>query len=483
MITGELRNKVDKVWEIFWTGGITNPLSVIEQFTYLLFIKGLDDKQNDIDQNAEILGIEAEKIFGDNQQELRWSNFKQLGALPMYDIVSEKVFSFIKNMHSDKNSAFSKYMSDAIFMIPTPQMLEKIVTNIDELPLDEGDNKGDLYEYLLSKVATAGTNGQFRTPRHIIKMIVELMKPTPTDTIIDPAAGSAGFLVAAGEYLQKNNADLFTEKELKDHYSSSMFYGNDMDRTMLRIGAMNMMLHRVESPNIEYRDSLSEQNKDEEKYTLILTNPPFKGSLDYDSVSADLLKITKTKKTELLFLSLFLRTLKKGGRCASIVPDGVLFGSSNAHKSIRKEIIENHHLHAIISMPSGVFKPYAGVSTAIMIFTKTGAGGTDKVWFYDMKADGYSLDDKRQSIEDSDVEDIITRFHNLADEKDRKRIEQSFLVPKDEIVANDYDLSINRYKEIEYEEVEYEKPQVIIGKIKDLEQHILDGIADIERMV
>ena len=483
MITGDLRSKVDKIWEIFWTGGITNPLSVIEQFTYLLFIKGLDDKQLDEERSAEFLGIEIDKIFNETQENLRWHKFKQLNAPEMYEVVSKQVFPFIKTMHSDKESAFTKYMDDAIFMIPTPQMLEKIVTNIEQLPLSQGDTKGDLYEYLLSKVATAGTNGQFRTPRHIIKMMVELMKPTPTDIIVDPAAGSAGFLVEAGEYLKRNNEDLFAIKELKDHYNNDMFYGNDMDRTMLRIGAMNMMLHGVERPNIEYRDSLSETNKDTEKYTLVLANPPFKGSLDYESVSADLLKITKTKKTELLFLALFLRTLKKGGRCASIVPDGVLFGSSNAHKSIRKEIVENHHLHAIISMPSGVFKPYAGVSTAIMIFTKTGAGGTDKVWFYDMRADGLSLDDKRQPVSENDIPDIIARYHNLEEEIDRKRTEKSFFVAKDEIVNNGYDLSINKYKEVEYDKVEYESPKVIIQRIKELENQILEGLNDIERMV
>lgn len=483
MITGDLRSKVDKIWEIFWTGGITNPLSVIEQFTYLLFIKGLDEKQTDLEKNAELLGIEVDKIFSYGQENLRWHKFKQLSASDMYDMVSKKVFPFIKNMHGDKDSAFTRYMDDAIFMIPTPQMLEKIVTNIDLLPLSDGDTKGDLYEYLLSKVATAGTNGQFRTPRHIIKMMVELMQPTPTDIIVDPAAGSAGFLVEAGEYLKRNNEDLFAIKELKDHYNNDMFFGNDMDRTMLRIGAMNMMLHGVEKPNIEYRDSLSEKNIDDEKYTLVLANPPFKGSLDYESVAAGLLKITKTKKTELLFLALFLRTLKKGGRCASIVPDGVLFGSSNAHKSIRKEIVEKHHLHGIISMPSGVFKPYAGVSTAIMIFTKTGAGGTDNVWFYDMQADGLSLDDKRQPVDANDIPDIISRYHNLDNENSRKRSEKSFFVTKEEIVKNDYDLSINRYKEIEYDEVEYEAPKVIIQRIKELEQQILDGLNDIERMV
>lgn len=483
MVTGELRSKVDKIWEIFWTGGITNPLSVIEQFTYLLFIKGLDEKQTDLEKNSELLGIKVNKIFSEDQENLRWQKFKQLNASDMYEMISKKVFPFIKTIHGDKESAFTRYMDDAIFMIPTPQMLEKIVTNIDLLPLSDGDTKGDLYEYLLSKVATAGTNGQFRTPRHIIKMMVELMQPTPTDIIVDPAAGSAGFLVEAGEYLKRNNEDLFAIKELKDHYNNDMFFGNDMDRTMLRIGAMNMMLHGVEKPNIEYRDSLSEKNIDDEKYTLVLANPPFKGSLDHESVAAGLLKITKTKKTELLFLALFLRTLKKGGRCASIVPDGVLFGSSKAHKSIRKEIIENHHLHGIISMPSGVFKPYAGVSTAIMIFTKTGAGGTDKVWFYDMQADGLSLDDKRQPMDNNDIPDIISRYHDLENEKDRKRTDKSFFVPKEEIAKNDYDLSINKYKEIEYDEVEYEAPKVIIQRIKELEQLILDGLNDIERMV
>lgn len=483
MITGELRNKVDKIWEIFWTGGITNPLSVIEQFTYLLFIKGLDDRQTDLERNAELLGIEVDKIFDEDHQNIRWKNFKQLGSDNMYDVMAEKVFPFIKNMDTDDNSTFSKYMSDAIFIIPTPQMLEKIVTNIDTLDMSDKDSKGDLYEYMLSKIATAGTNGQFRTPRHIIKMMVALTKPTPKDIIVDPACGTAGFLVAAGEYLDSNHRSLFNDKELREHYHNDMFHGNDMDRTMLRIGAMNMMLHGVTSPNIEYRDSLSEQNSEREKYTLVLANPPFKGSLDYDGVSADLLKIAKTKKTEILFLSLFLRILKIGGRCASIVPDGVLFGSSNAHKAIRREIIENHHLQGIISMPSGVFKPYAGVSTAILVFTKTGDGGTDKVWFYDMKADGLSLDDKRQPIEDNDIDDIIKRFHNKANETDRLRTEQSFLVPKSEIVENDYDLSINRYKEIVYKEIIYDKPEVIIAKIKELEGEIIKGIDKLEGLV
>ena len=484
MITGELRSKVDKIWETFWTGGITNPLEVIEQFTYLLFIKGLDDVETLKENEAVILGIDFDRTFPEDKQYLRWSKFKNEEAGEMYKIVANEVFPFIKNLHGNNESAYSKYMGDAIFKIPTPQMLSKIVDGIDGIKNDQDkDTKGDLYEYLLSKVATAGTNGQFRTPRHIIDMIVKLMKPTPEDVIVDPAAGSAGFLVSSQQYLRENHADLFLVQGLKEHFNNDMFYGFDMDRTMLRIGAMNMMLHGVDNPNIEYKDSLSEVNTDKDKFTLVLANPPFKGSLDYEAVSADLLKVTKTKKTELLFLALFLRILKTGGRCASIVPDGVLFGSTKGHKDIRKEIVDNNKLEAIISMPSGVFKPYAGVSTAIMIFTKTGTGGTDKVWFYDMKADGYSLDDKRNEIEYNDIPDIIERFGNLDKEVDRKRTEQSFFVPVEEIRENGYDLSINKYKEIEYEEVVYDAPSVILGRVKALEQEITEGLEELERMI
>ncbi|HCL4444654.1 TPA: SAM-dependent DNA methyltransferase [Clostridium botulinum] len=483
MITGELKSKIDRIWEIFWTGGITNPLEVIEQFTYFLFIKDLDDNEILAESDAELLGIPFEGMFPSNKQYLRWSKFKNEEAGEMYRIVSQEVFSFIKDIHGDKQSAYSKYMGDAMFKIPTPLMLSKIVDAIDNLEIQDKDTKGDLYEYLLSKVATAGTNGQFRTPRHIIKMMAELMKPTPEDIIVDPAMGTAGFLVGAEEYLREKHSELFLVQGLKEHFNNNMFNGFDMDRTMLRIGAMNMMLHGVDNPNIDYKDSLSETNKDSEKYTLVLANPPFKGSLDYEAVSADILKVSKTKKTELLFLALFLRILKAGGRCASIVPDGVLFGSTKGHKDIRREIVDNNKLEAIISMPSGVFKPYAGVSTAIMIFTKTGTGGTDKVWFYDMKSDGYSLDDKRNPIEDNDIPDIIERFNNLDKEEDRKRTEQSFFVPVDEIRENNYDLSINKYKEIEYEEVHYDEPKVILERIKKLEKEITEGMDELEKMI
>lgn len=484
MITGELRNKIDRIWETFWTGGITNPLDVIEQFTYLLFIKQLDDVETTNENEANFLGVPFESMFPDDCQQYRWSKFKNLGsAEEMYDIVLNGVFPFIKNLHQDGDSAYSKYMGDAIFKIPTASMLTKIVDGIDGLELGDADSKGDLYEYLLSKVATAGTNGQFRTPRHIIKMMVELVQPQPEDTIIDPAMGSAGFLIESQAYLREHHEKMFLNAKLREHFNNNMFYGNDMDRTMLRIGAMNMLLHGVDNPNISYRDSLSEQNTDVEKYSLVLANPPFKGSLDYDAVSADLLKVTKTKKTELLFLALFLRILKKGGRAAVIVPDGVLFGSSKAHKQIRKEIVDNNKLEAVISMPSGVFKPYAGVSTAILVFTKTGNGGTDQVWFYDMKADGYSLDDKRQEVAENDIPDIVTRFANLEGEKERKRTEQSFFVPVEEIVENAYDLSINKYKEIVYEKVEYDPTDVIMARIENLEKEIHVEMQELKKLL
>ena len=484
MITGELRNKVDRIWEVFWTGGITNPLEVIEQFTYLLFIKQLDEVETRKEKEAHFFQVSYVGMFPEECQKYRWSRFKNLGdAQEVYDLVLNQVFPFIKNLHQDGESAYSKYMGDAIFKIPTPAMLIKLIDGIDSLELGDSDSKGDLYEYLLSKVATAGTNGQFRTPRHIIKMMVELVKPGPLDVVCDPAMGSAGFLVETQEYLREHEPGLLLKAELREHFNSHMFYGFDMDRTMLRIGAMNMLLHGVDNPHIEYRDSLSENNPDQEKYTLILTNPPFKGSLDYERVSADLLQVTKTKKTELLFLALFLRVLKKGGRAAVIVPDGVLFGSSNAHKQIRKEILENHKLDAVISMPSGVFKPYAGVSTAILIFTKTGAGGTDQVWFYDMKADGLSLDDKRQPVPENDIEDIIERFHHREQEKDRKRTEQSFFVDLDEIRENGYDLSVNKYKEMEYQAVEYDPPSVILERIEELEGKIQEEIQELKKLL
>ncbi len=497
MLTGEIKNKVDSLWEIFWTGGLTNPLEVIEQMTYLMFIHDLDVVDNTREKESAMLGLPYKSMFagevqiGDRRidgQQLKWSVFHDLEAGTMYSVMQEWVFPFIKGLHGDKDSAYSKYMGDAIFKLPTPLMLSRVVDSMDELyalmAKNPDDNKGDLYEYLLSKLASSGINGQFRTPRHIIKMMVELMEPKPEDVICDPACGTAGFLVAAGEYLRENHKqEIFFDAQKKNHYLNHMFFGYDMDRTMLRIGAMNMMTHGVDSPFIEYRDSLSDQNPDKEKYSLILANPPFKGSLDADTVSADLLKVCKTKKTELLFLTLFLRMLKTGGRCACIVPDGVLFGSSKAHKDVRRALVEDNRLEAVISMPSGVFKPYAGVSTGILIFTKTGHGGTDKVWFYDMTADGFSLDDKRNPVAENDIPDIIERFRHLDAEADRKRTEKSFFVPKDEIVENGYDLSINKYKKTEYVPVEYPPTSEILAQLKDLEAQIQQGLKDLEGML
>ena len=484
MITGELKNKIDSIWTMFWTGGITNPLDVIEQITYLIFIRDLDDIDNIRTKESVMLGVPYKSIFDSNKKQYKWSVFRDFPAVKMYEVIQDKVFPFIKKLHEDKQSSYSKYMADAIFKIPTPQLLEKVITALDAIDWKNKDLRGDLYEYLLSKLTTAGTNGQFRTPRHIIRLMVELLAPKGEDIICDPACGTSGFLVSAGEYLkEKYLNEIFYNKKRKDHYMNNMFHGFDMDRTMLRIGAMNMMTHGIDNPDIQYRDSLSDQNTDTNKYTIILTNPPFKGSLDYDIVSTDILKVTKTKKTELLFLALILRMLKTGGRCASIVPDGVLFGASNAHKSIRKEIIENHRLEAVISMPSGVFKPYAGVSTAILIFTKTGHGGTENVWFYDMQSDGYSLDDKRTELAVSDIPDIVKSFHSMEKEKNRKRTDQSFLVPMAEIVGNDYDLSINKYKQSAYVAEKYPHPREILAEINKLEREITEGLKVLGKMI
>ncbi|GAA4281955.1 type I restriction-modification system subunit M [Gaetbulibacter aestuarii] len=492
MITGEIKSKIDKIWDDFWTGGISNPLTVIEQFTYLIFIKQLDDKQTRMEKEANLLGIPIEKpIYTEKQNPLRWSNFKNkdpevmfgLFTKPQRDIDDLTAFDFMKTLGAE-GGEFTRFMKGAIFMIQSPKLLDKVVQQIDQLPLDNRDTKGDLYEYMLSKIAEAGTNGQFRTPRHIINMMVAMVQPKKDDIISDPACGTAGFLVSAGEYIYDNHKDWFQDKTFRGHFNSNMFHGTEFDPSMLRIAAMNLQLHGIETPVLTGTDALSEANGDvENAYTLILANPPFKGSLDYDEVESSLLQTTKTKKTELLFLSLMLRTLKVGGRAAVIVPDGVLFGSSKAHKSIREELVSKQKLEAVISMPSGVFKPYAGVSTAVLFFTKTNSGGTDKVWFYDMKADGYSLDDKRNVINENDIPDILKRFQNLEAETDRKRTDQSFLVPFDDIQGNDWDLSINRYKEIVYEEIEYEAPKDIIKAIKELDEERIDALLNLEKLL
>lgn len=473
MITGVIKNKIDKIWTDIWAGGITNPITVIEQLTYLMFIHDLDVKELETEQLENLTHTKMEKIFPQTPagQALRWHNFKDKNAAEIFDTLKDKVFPFIKNdLGKDGQSAFSRYMSDALFLFPTPQIVEKVVTGLDDLyrhDLTGMDVQGDLYEYMLDKLATSGKNGQFRTPAQIRNMMVRLIEPTPDSKICDPACGTAGFLISSAEFIRSKYENVMTSEQW-DHFAGDMFSGFDMDKTMLRISAMNLMLHSITKPTIEYKDSVSKTNDVTEEYDVILANPPFSGTIDKEGVSDDLKRICNTTKTELLFIALFLRMLKKGGRCACIVPDGVLFGTTKAHQSLRKELIEKHRLQAVISMPSGVFKPYSGVSTAVLVFTKTGAGGTDKVWFYDMKADGFSLDDKRNPVTENDIPDILARFHDLEAETDRKRTDQSFFVDKEDIARNNYDLSINRYKEVVYEKIDYEKPGVILNRIDTL---------------
>ena len=490
MITGELKSKVDAIWDTMWSGGVSNPLTVIEQLTYLLFIKRLDELHTLKERKvARTGGAIEDPIFSKRQDHLRWSRFKESAPEQMFATVKDEVFPFIKSLGATgdgEGTTYSRHMKDALFIIPTPRVLASVVDKLDGIAMADRDTKGDLYEYMLGKIASAGQNGQFRTPRHIIRMMVEMMAPTPKDIICDPAGGTAGFLIASSEYLIEHHGDtIYKDAKSRKKFNEGTFHGYDFDSTMLRIGSMNMLLHGVENPDIRYRDSLAESDEDDAgKYSLVLANPPFAGSLDYESTAKDLQQIVKTKKTELLFVALFLRLLQTGGRAAVIVPDGVLFGSSNAHKALRKTLVEDQKLDAIISLPSGVFKPYAGVSTAILIFTKTNSGGTDHVWFYDMKADGYSLDDKRTPQPDkTDIPDILKRWGKLKAEKARPRTAQSFMVPKAEIAANDYDLSLNRYKEVEHEATEHESPKVILERLAALEAEIAKGRAELEGML
>lgn len=501
MITGDIKNKIDQIWDTFFVAGITNPITVLEQMTYIFFMKMLDDKQLHEEANAQFWGAEVQnptfpqgkkwvnpEAVSDEEKEgipyeqLRWHVFKNLGSDNMFKVVRQSVFEFIKHIGTGEESAYSRYMKSAIFLIPNARTLVKVVEGVNALDMNNRDAMGDVYEYILGKMAASGTNGQFRTPRHIIRMIVEMMEPTTKDYICDPAMGSAGFLVEAVKYIKENN-ELLTVGEDMHHIKTSLINGYDTDQTMLRIGAMNLLLHDITAPQLAWRDSLSEQNEDQNCYTLIMANPPFAGSLDKGNVNKKILAYANTSKTELLFLAQFVRSLEIGGRCASIVPDGVLFGSSKAHLAIRKEIVDNQQLRAVISMPSGVFKPYAGVSTAVLVFTKTNSGGTDKVWFYDMKADGYSLDDKRSPISDNDIPDVVARFHNQQAEESRSRKEQSFLVPVEEIRNNDYDLSINKYKEVEREKVEYEPIADILARLEKTESEYLKSYSELYKML
>jgi type I restriction enzyme M protein len=511
MITRELKSSVDRIWDAFWSGGIANPLEVMEQITYLLFIRRLDDLQTAKENRANRVGVPiegpifpaGEDEYGRPYTDLRWSRFKDREPGEMFAIVAERVFPFLRQVGGDE-STYSHHMRDARFTIPTPALLAKVVDMLDGLPMEGRDTKGDVYEYMLGKIASAGQNGQFRTPRHIIALMVAMTAPTPKDEICDPACGTAGFLIAAGEHVRRIHPDVEHDREARKHFHNSMFHGFDFDSTMLRIGSMNMLLHGVEAPDIRYRDSLSEGAGDEEGlYSLILANPPFAGSLDYESTAQNLLRVVKTRKTELLFLALFLRLLKPGGRAAVIVPDGVLFGASKAHRELRRIIVEDQKLDAIIKLPSGVFRPYAGVSTAILLFTKTESGGTDHVWFYDVAADGWSLDDKRMPLLDdgklgsiptqplsaeeharNNLPDALARWGQRDDaERQRARLEQSFCVPKADIAAAGYDLSLNRYKEHFYEELEHRPPAEIIAELDQIEDAIRAGLEELRGMV
>ena len=498
MITGQIKNQIDQIWDTFWeSAGITNPMTVLEQMTYLLFMKLIDDAQRQREAISNEFGMDyaSDDTFSygywhnpetdeDVETEsLRWHVFKHYDPDTMYRHIQRNVFVYIKNLNRGDDSAYSRFMGNANFLIASPRALVKIVDGIDTLEMNDRDTMGDVYEYILGKMAASGKNGQFRTPRHIIRMMVELMRQNLDDIICDPAMGSAGFIVEAAKYVKQHFGSELMKQKHDEHFRHTMLHGFDTDQTMLRIGAMNLMLHDINNPDVAFRDSLSIDNTDTDRYTLILANPPFAGNLDYESVAKSLLATAKTKKTELLFLALFLRTLTTGGRCASIVPDGVLTGTSNAHKDIRKAIVDENRLEAVISMPSGVFQPYAGVSTAILIFTKTGAGGTDKVWMYDMKADGFSLDQKRNKVSENDIPDIISRFHNRDAEADRKRTDQSFFVPVEEIREHGYDLAFNTYKETIREAVEYEAPSVLIGRAATLSAKIADGINALQTLI
>jgi type I restriction enzyme M protein len=511
MLTGELKSQIDRIWDAFWSGGISNPLEVIEQITYLLFLRRLDDLHT-LEENRSVRlkrPIER-RVFPEGKdskkrryEDFRWSRFKNFKADEMFKVVEEHVFPFLRTLGGN-GSTYAHHMKDARFRIPTPALLAKVVDLLDKVPMEDRDTKGDLYEYMLGKIAAAGQNGQFRTPRHIIRLMVEMTAPRPKDVICDPACGTAGFLVAAGEYLREHHPEILRDSKLKEHFHHRAFHGFDFDNTMLRIGSMNMLLHGVENPDIRYRDSLAQDHAgEEERYTLVLANPPFAGSLDYENTAKDLLEIVKTKKTELLFLALFLRLLKPGGRAAVIVPDGVLFGSSKAHKELRRMLVEDQKLDAVISLPGGVFKPYAGVSTAILLFTKTNSGGTDQVWFYDCEADGWSLDDKRTPLLSEDkvgpvpktalsakehdknnLPDILARWQQRdGKERKRPRTAQSFCVPKAAIAAQGYDLSLNRYKEAVHEEAQHRSPKAIIAELARLEEEIQEGLSELREMI
>lgn len=486
MITGTIKNKIDKIWKDIWASGLTQPITVIEQITYLMFIRSLDQKDIDAEALENLTGQKQNKIFPETPegQRMRWSKFKDRDAVEIFDIIKNEVFPFIKEMTGDDETAFSKYMKDASLGFTNPGILSKTINSLDELYKDDIkslDMQGDLYEYMLSKLSVAGQNGQFRTPKQIRDMMVQLRKPSPDDMICDPACGTAGFLISAAEYIREHYPNM-TDKQW-ELFDTDTFSGFETDPTMLRISAMNLMLHSITRPEVKWQDSISKNNEIKDRYDLILANPPFTGTVDEENINPALTRMAATKKTELLFVNEFVRMLKVGGRCACIVPDGVVFGTSKAHKATRKELVENQLLEAVISLPSGIFRPYSDVSTSILIFTKTNAGGTENVWFYDMQADGVSLDDKREEVEENDIPDIITRFSNLEAEKERSRKEKSFMVSKEDIAKNGYSLRMKEYKEIEYQKIEYPSSEELLNDVDALKDELVASLQELRGLL
>lgn len=486
MITGTIKNKIDKIWKDIWASGLTQPITVIEQITYLMFIRSLDQKDIDAEALENLTGQKQNKIFPETPegQRMRWSKFKDRDAVEIFDIIKNEVFPFIKEMTGDDETAFSKYMKDASLGYTNPGILSKTINSLDELYKDDIkslDMQGDLYEYMLSKLSVAGQNGQFRTPKQIRDMMVQLRKPSPDDMICDPACGTAGFLISAAEYIREHYPNM-TDKQW-ELFDTDTFSGFETDPTMLRISAMNLMLHSITRPEVKWQDSISKNNEIKDRYDLILANPPFTGTVDEENINPALTRMAATKKTELLFVNEFVRMLKVGGRCACIVPNGVVFGTSKAHKATRKELVENQLLEAVISLPSGIFRPYSDVSTSILIFTKTNAGGTENVWFYDMQADGFSLDDKREEVEENDIPDIITRFSNLEAEKERSRKEKSFMVSKEDIAKNGYSLRMKEYKEIEYQKIEYPSSEELLNDVDALKDELVASLQELRGLL
>lgn len=505
MLNSKIKSSIDRLWDKFWSGGISNPLTAIEQISYLLFMKRLDQMDLKKKQDSEFTGEAYKSIFTGENESARWSHFRHMEGGEMLTHIQTKVFPFLKTLNSE-NSAYSKHMGNAVFIISKPSLVVEAINIIDEIYEEisrqeqngQGfqDTQGDVYEHLLAEITSAGKLGQFRTPRHIIQLICELVDPKLGDSICDPACGTGGFLLGAYQHILTAHTskehqttdengltrgllgDKLTDERQWKQLKEKTFYGYDMDDSMVRIGLMNLMMHGISVPNIEQKDTLSKKYDEDNYFDVIMANPPFTGSIDKGDINESL--SLPTTKTELLFVNRIIKSLKIGGRAGVIVPDGVLFGSSNAHKMARKMLLNECELQGVISLPGGVFKPYAGVSTAILIFVK--GGETERVWFYDLKSDGFSLDDKRAKISNNDIPDIVDKWKHRKEQKENRLNSNFFYITRKEIEANEFDLSINRYKITDHVEVRYESPEIILSKIEKLEQDILNGLSDLKNL-